>query len=46
MTTHDTFKHLEVQRKLGGGGGYSGALTVTAARGNTGKTLIFVDSEF
>jgi hypothetical protein len=46
MTTQNTFTHAKMQRTLDSGG-YSGALTVTAA-GNEhdgGDTLVFVESE-
>ena len=43
MTHSTTHKRPKMQRQLDGG--YSGALTVTAARGNDGTVMVFVKSE-
>jgi hypothetical protein len=43
MTTQNIHMRPKMRRQLDGG--YSGALTVTAARGNEGTAMVFVDSE-
>jgi hypothetical protein len=43
MTTQTTHKRPKMRRQLDGG--YSGALTVTAAASNDGTVMVFVDSE-
>ena len=45
MTTHNIFTHPKMQRTIDGGG-YSGALTVTAAAGRgESPVLVFIESE-